>query len=184
MRYVNKTTNTVHYIVDIRRENPNVSIPDDADCSAFGYEFLIESTAPQKYGFQARELPPIDNVQQWGLVAIPLPDLKAEKKAEVKQAFTAEAESPIVDTGLGFSVDGGRDNKDDFFSKWEAMVDLDTTTVRDAYNSFHHGVTKAQMQVIYRAIVANGEALLGKKWALEAQIDAAVTIAELEAVKW
>lgn len=72
MRYVNQTTNTIHYIADIRRENPNVSIPDDADCTDFGYEFLIESPAPQQDGFQARELPPVNNVQQWELVAVPV----------------------------------------------------------------------------------------------------------------
>lgn len=89
---------------------------------------------------------------------------------------------PRVATTLGFDVDGGRDNKDDFFSKWESMSDADVTTVRDADNQFHAGITKAEMQVIYRAIVANGESLLSAKWAKEVEINACTTIAELEVV--
>ena len=69
-RYVKQTTNTVHYIADIRREFPNVSIPNDADCSSFGYEFLIETPAPVQEGFNAVEIAPVNNKQTWELKAI------------------------------------------------------------------------------------------------------------------
>ena len=76
-RYVKQTTNTVHYIADIRRENTDISIPDDADCSTFGYEFLVETTAPKQYGFNAIEVEPINNTQQWKLIAkvVPVPQM-------------------------------------------------------------------------------------------------------------
>lgn len=71
---------------------------------------------------------------------------------------------------LGFDVDGGRSNKDDFKSKWDVMSDTDTTTVRDADNEFHHGITKDQMELIWKAIVLKGEEILGTKWTAEAKI--------------
>lgn len=116
-------------------------------------------------------------------VDIPLDDLKAKRIGELKEKFNAITNSkPRVNTTLGYFVDGGRDNKDDFFSKWESMLDTDTTTVRDADNQFHIGVTRAQMQTIYRAIVANGEALLTWKWNKEMEINSCTTSAEVMAV--
>ena len=69
-KYVKIKTNTVHYIADIRTENPNISIPDDADCSSLGFEFLEETIAPTQDGFYAVEVTPINNVQQWELKPI------------------------------------------------------------------------------------------------------------------
>lgn len=89
---------------------------------------------------------------------------------------------PRVDTGLGFFVDGGRDNKDDFKSKWELMSDSDTTTVKDADNNFHPNITKNQMETIWKSIVFNGETILREKWNLENAIKSAATIEELEAI--
>lgn len=66
-RYVKQPTNTVHYIADIRREFPNVSIPDNIDCSEFGYDFLVETPAPQQDGYYAVEVAPVNNVQTWEL---------------------------------------------------------------------------------------------------------------------
>lgn len=71
-KYVKQSTNTVHLIGDIRREYPNISIPSDADCSSFGYEFLIEQVAPSQDGYVAIEKAPINNVQQWELQPKPV----------------------------------------------------------------------------------------------------------------
>jgi hypothetical protein len=109
-------------------------------------------------------------------------DAKKLEKIQALKAYVANITKPRVASGLGYDVDGGRDNKDDFFSKWESMLDTDVTTVRDADNAFHVGITKAQMQLIYRAIVANGEALLTFKWQKEVEINTCTTLAELDAV--
>lgn len=109
-------------------------------------------------------------------------ELNSAKEQKLQMLKSLLHSKPRVTTTLGFDVDGGRDNKDDFFSKWEAMSDSDVTTVRDADNQFHTGITKAQMQVIYRAIVANGELLLANKWAKEVEVNACTTIEELDAV--
>ena len=47
MRYVRTSDNTVVTIHEIRAANLQSSIPDDADCTDFGYEFLIEPTPPE-----------------------------------------------------------------------------------------------------------------------------------------
>lgn len=110
-----------------------------------------------------------------------LQEKKQQKIQELRQVIASNTK-PRVDSTLGYFVDGGRDNKDDFFSKWEAMSDVSTTTVRDADNQFHPNTTKAQMQTIYRAIVANGELLLQWKWAKEQEIEACTTTEQLNAV--
>jgi hypothetical protein len=110
-----------------------------------------------------------------------LQEAKASKLQQLK-AHIASITKPRVTTSLGYDVDGGRDNKDDFFSKWETMADADVTTVRDADNQFHPNTTKVQMQTIYRAIVANGEAILVWKWTKEQEITACTTIEQLEAI--
>jgi len=62
------------------------------------------------------------------------------------------------------------------------MVDTDVTIVRDADNQFHANTTKAQMQTIYRAIVANGEVLLQRKWQKEIEIMQCTTVEQVDAV--
>ena len=109
-------------------------------------------------------------------------DTKKAEKVQALKAHIATITKPRVDSMLGYFVDGGRDNKDDFFSKWEAMSDTDVSTVRDADNQFHPNTTRAQMQTIYRAIVANGEALLTLKWQKEIEIANCTTIAQVAAV--
>lgn len=109
--------------------------------------------------------------------------LKRAKKQEVKDKFNRIFKgTPRVETSLGFVVDGGRNNKDDFYSKWLTMGIDETTTVKDADNQFHQNITKSQMEVIWKSIVANGEILLQDKWTKESQIDACTTIEQLEAI--
>ena len=113
---------------------------------------------------------------------------KEVKLKEIKEAFKKASVKPKVEVKLSDDltviVDGGRTNKDDFKEEWENMADDGTTTVKDANNEFHTDITKDQMQKIYKAIVANGKVLFQNKWTLEAQVENAETIEELEAIKW
>lgn len=68
-RYVKD--NEIVSIDEIRLENPNMSIPDNTDCSFLGYEFLEEVEQPKQDGFHAVEVAPINNVQTWELKEIP-----------------------------------------------------------------------------------------------------------------
>ena len=68
MRYVKQ--NRIYTIYEIRQENPNMSIPDGADCSSLGFEFLEEVEEPKQEGFYAVEVAPINNKQTWKLLPI------------------------------------------------------------------------------------------------------------------
>ena len=68
MRYVKQ--NKIYTIYDIRQENPNMSIPDNTDCSFLGYEFLEEVEQPKQEGFYAVEGAPMNNKQTWELIPI------------------------------------------------------------------------------------------------------------------
>ena len=73
MRYVSIVTNEVKGINDIRREFPGVSIPEIEDLSSFGYGLLVEVAKPVvSVGQYAIEVPPINRVQQWTVVAVPI----------------------------------------------------------------------------------------------------------------
>ena len=65
MRYVKQ--NKIYTTEEIRQENPNMSIPADADCSSLGFEFLEEVEAPVQDGFYAVETAPVNNKQTWEL---------------------------------------------------------------------------------------------------------------------
>lgn len=66
MKYIRLLDNTICSIYDIRRENPNVSLPMDADCSFLGYDFLIETPAPNPLPWcRVAEDVPVNNTQTW-----------------------------------------------------------------------------------------------------------------------
>ena len=90
MQYVKE--NKIYTIEDIRQENPNMSIPADADCSSLGYETLIEVEQPKQDGFYAVEVVPVNNVQTWELREIP---------KEVPQSITPlQAKLQLLKLGL------------------------------------------------------------------------------------
>jgi len=113
------------------------------------------------------------------LITTYIESLKPIKKQEIKQAFEADTLAPIVDTGLGFSVNGAYKNKTDF----ETGKKYAFPQVRASDNTMHN-VTTADYDTIISAIELNGIGLYQKKWALEAQVDLATTIEELGVIKW
>lgn len=108
-----------------------------------------------------------------------LDEHKVDKKNTIKQAFINESIKPIVNTGLGFSVDGGYQNKTDF----ETGKKYSFPQVRASDNTMHN-VTLADYDTIISAIEMNGISLYQKKWQLEAQIDACTAVAEVEVIQW
>lgn len=85
-RYVRQSDNTVHYIADIRRENPESSIPDDADCSDFGYDYLVEIPAPAvSWLYTVQEGPPVNNEQTWVVAEKELNYCKSELVARINE---------------------------------------------------------------------------------------------------
>lgn len=109
-RYVKQTTNTLHYIADIRREFSNMSIPEDADCSKLGYEFLVETTVPVQEGFYAVEVAPINNVQTWELRAIDIEMLKQNYTQAIQMLMNTKAKEKGYDNIISACSYAGYDN--------------------------------------------------------------------------
>lgn len=65
--------NNKYTIFEIREKYPKLIIPDNADLTKLGYNKLITVRAPEKEGYYARELPPVNNTQVWELVKLPEP---------------------------------------------------------------------------------------------------------------
>lgn len=66
MKYINTTNGEICTIHDIRRVNPNVSIPEDADCSSLGFTKLVEIPPPTPLPWhQVEEDGHIDGTQVW-----------------------------------------------------------------------------------------------------------------------
>ena len=107
-KYVKLKTNTVHYIADIRTENPNMSIPDDADCSSLGFEFLEETVAPTQDGFYAVELTPINCIQQWELkpieIQIPHSITPRQIRAMLNRVNKREQVETLVSQSLDYDL--------------------------------------------------------------------------------
>ena len=109
-RYVKQTTNSIHYIADIRNEYPNMSIPDDTDCTDLGYVFLIETQAPVQEGFYAREVEPISNLQQWELVPMNKDEIISLVTKSIQELLDKEAQLKGYDSILSACSYAGYDN--------------------------------------------------------------------------
>jgi hypothetical protein len=72
MPYLNTSTSTFgHTVLDVRIANPNVSIPDGHSYGDFEW---YEPTVPEfdPITHTAVEVAPLNGVQQWGVVALPV----------------------------------------------------------------------------------------------------------------
>ena len=117
MRYVKQ--NKVYTIQEIRQENPNMSIPDDTDCSSLGFEFLEEVEQPKQEGFYAVEVAPINNKQTWELVAIP---------KEVPQEITPlQSKLQLLEIGLLDEVEAivSADRKVQLYWEYASVIERD-----------------------------------------------------------
>lgn len=90
-----------------------------------------------------------------------------EKLKELRNLFEQVSKRPVVDTGLGFSVDGSQTDLKNF----EVGRKHGLTQVKGSDNLIYD-VQPEDLDTIIEAIELNGLALYGKKWAKEAEIQA------------
>ena len=107
--------------------------------------------------------------------------VKAEKLAEIKQAFNKGQENGHCASSLGFEVDATRRSKDDIESL--LYVDMFPVRFRD-YNNEFHDLSKEQVEVLKKEIIAYGLSVYQKKWTLQQTVENATTVEEVEAVSW
>ena len=180
MRLYNSTTQKIEELKTITVEGVLVYVSklSNAELVAYGYYRVAYDAKPDERYYDYEQSGSIEDefyTTHYTPIEKELDGVKARMKAELKGVFEAKGLKPVVDTGLGFSVDGGRANLQDF----ESGLAMGVLTVRASDNTMHE-VTAEQMQGIINAIRASGLSLYQTKWTKESQIDA---LADVEACK-
>lgn len=135
---------------------------------------------------------PSENVPEFwakfGVVYIeeqePIDALKALKAFEVKQTFLRwrNNEATLV-SSLGFKIDSNERANTDVSGLLVAYEDNqdELITFRDAGNHFH-SLSYSQVKILQKEIIANGNHAYSQKWALDAQVESAMTKEDLDAI--
>ena len=100
--------------------------------------------------------------------------LKSALKEKVSTKYKAMMVRPEVDTGLGFKVDGGYQDLQNF----QIGKELGVLVVKDV-DGVMHDITIDQYDDILTAIKTTGLELFNQKWQKEAEVDAISSIEEL-----
>ena len=104
--------------------------------------------------------------------------LKNQKLQDLKEAFTQAKIRPRVDTTLGYQVDGGYED----LTNYENARILELDTIKDADNNMQ-SVTAEELDTIVQKIREHGAAQYQRKWTIEAELNNASTIEELNQVE-
>ena len=104
---------------------------------------------------------------------------KEDKTQKIREAFLDASKRPQVDSTLGYSIDGGYQDLQNF----QSAKALGATEIRDAMN-VTQTVTNSDLELIILKIQENGILMYQQKWNLEVQIDQAVILDDLELIQW
>ena len=114
-----------------------------------------------------------------------LEEARAAKLEEISAAFERAGENGHVTSSLGFEIDANeRANRDT-----EGLITVLTATGVTGtmfcdYNNVMREVTLDDLKTIRLEIIAHGQALYAKKWVLRETVNAAQTVADIQAVVW
>lgn len=185
-----------------RSKHKNVSFPSpltDAILSPFGYAVLNPTTPPAYDSWTHRlvEGTPEQRegkwYQTWVLESVThtpeeeaqrLADAKAVKIADIKSAFAAAEANGFVDSTLGFRIDATRRSIDDI----EGLIDLVSSGAMTApvtfrgYDNTYHNLSLDQLNTLRIEAKGRGPILYAKKWELEAAVDKALTVEEVQTI--
>lgn len=113
-----------------------------------------------------------------------LEELKEAKKSEIEKSFEQSFKLG-ADTSLGFKVDAGREDLQNYQSlKIYMEANSVPATTINVYDGDFREITQEELSTIILDIITFGLWLYGRKWELRAQIDAATTPEEVAAVVW
>lgn len=185
-----------------RSQHKNVSFPSpltDEILAPFGYanlnpttpptydswtHRLVEGTPKQQDGkwWQTWTLEPVTHTPEEE--AQRLAEAKYTKLADIKSAFNAAEANGFVDSTLGFRIDATRRSIDDI----EGLIDLVSSGAMEApvtfrgYDNAYHSVSLNQLNTLRIEAKGRGPLLYAKKWELEAALDKALTVDEVQAI--
>ena len=185
-----------------RSKHKNVSFPSpltDAILSPFGYAVLNPTTPPAYDSWTHRlvEGTPEQRegkwYQTWVLESVThtpeeeaqrLAEAKSTKLADIKSAFAAAEANGFVDSTLGFRIDATRRSIDDI----EGLIDLVSSGAMTApvtfrgYDNTYHNLSLDQLNTLRIEAKGRGPILYAKKWELEAAVDKALTVEEVQTI--
>ena len=126
-------------------------------------------------------VPPADALFEKPIIPPTFEEAKAAKLAELDTAFTSASETAYCMSSAGFEI-----NADEIANRnIEGLVLVlkpEERTLFRAYDNSFHEVTKEQLETMRKEIVVNSQRLYGIKWQIEAAIEAAQTVDELDAI--
>lgn len=111
----------------------------------------------------------------------PLNEARAEKLAELNTAFTSASQTAHCLSSAGIEIDANETANRNIEGLVLVLEPGESTLFRACDNSFHQ-VTKEQLETMRKEIVVNSQRLYQVKWQLEAAIEAAATVDELNAI--
>ncbi len=113
-------------------------------------------------------------------------EVKAEKEAELAsvagQYDQYKCDSMYVTSSLGYRVNADIRSQTNMQGLIDVLDDTATTLYKDYDNTFQT-VTKANLETLKSEALQNGQNLYQQKWKLQAAIDAATTVDELNAIE-
>ena len=165
-------TATVYGVKDISmsdREKISISLKNQG---LYDYDIIISS---DDFFFINNHTNILDNTTLAGK--------KQLKTKELKIEFEKAAFRPSIDTGLGFNIDGGRNDKDNIISYINYLkLNGETSGAIMGADNTLHTLSTSDIETIPRVIEAYGLHLYQLKWSKAVQIQAAQTEEELDAV--
>jgi len=110
----------------------------------------------------------IDNIYviEYKAIEKSVEDLQNTLKSKISNKYKKEMIRPLVDTGLGYFIDGGRDDLESFkIGKKRGF-----TFIKDA-NGINHNADTNTYDTCIKTIEDKGIELMQSKWADEASVD-------------
>ena len=175
MKLYNQNTNRIENIKTIL--TPGIKYTNKLtkeELNNLGYYLLKYESKPNKryYNYETKtEIQEGYYVTSYTPVNKPIDEVKTLMQKELKKAFLEYAKRPQVDTSLGYSVQAGRNDLENFGIGKEFGIDA----VRDINNEMHL-VTQEDYNTIILAIKQKGILLYQTKWSKELEINEFETI--------
>ena len=113
-------------------------------------------------------------------------EVKTEKESELAsvagQYDQYKCDSMYITSSLGFRVNADIRSQTNMQGLIDVLSDTDSTKYKD-YDNVFQTVTKADLTTMKAEAITNGQNLYAQKWQLQAKIDAATTVEELNAIE-
>ena len=111
----------------------------------------------------------------------PLEEARAAKLVELNTAFACASETAHCQSSAGFEINADETANRNIEGLVLVLKPEESTLFRAYDNSFHE-VTKELLETMRKEIVVNSQRLYQAKWQIEAAIEAAETVDELDTI--